>query len=153
MPSSSKKSGSTTKAKTGVQLSNADKLLWPKAKISKQDLLDHYELVWPRMEPFVINRPLSLLRAPDGVDGQRFFQKHASPGMHEAIATLRDPQDKQEHLTSAISTDWRPWFNWAWSNPYLGSEGRCNRNADQVVLILTPMRVFQPIRCVPLRLK
>jgi bifunctional non-homologous end joining protein LigD len=86
------------KAETDVQLSNADKLLWPKAKISKQDLLDYYGSVWPRMEQFVINRPLSLLRAPDGIGGQRFFQKHASPGMHDAISTLRDPKDNQEHL-------------------------------------------------------
>ena len=85
-------------AKTSVQLSNADKLLWPKAKISKQDLLDYYASVWPRMEQFIVNRPLSLLRAPDGIGGQRFFQKHASPGMHEAISTMRDPEDSQEHL-------------------------------------------------------
>ena len=84
--------------KTSVQLSNADKLLWPKAKISKQQLLDYYGSVWPRMEPFIINRPLSLLRAPDGVGGQLFFQKHASPGMHEAISVMRDPEDRQEHL-------------------------------------------------------
>jgi bifunctional non-homologous end joining protein LigD len=98
-PSTSvKPAADKTKGKTHVQLSNADKLLWPNAKISKQDLLDYYELVWPRMEQFVINRPLSLLRAPDGIGGQRFFQKHASPGMPDAISTLRDPQDKQEHL-------------------------------------------------------
>ena len=98
-PSASEKpAASKSKGKTDVQLSNAGKLLWPKAKISKQDLLDYYESVWPRMEQFVINRPLSLLRAPDGIGGQHFFQKHASPGMHDAIATLRDPQDKQEHL-------------------------------------------------------
>lgn len=95
---SAKPAAGKAKGKTDVQLGNAGKLLWPKAKISKQDLLDYYGLVWPRMERFVINRPLSLLRAPDGIGGQRFFQKHASPGMHDAIATLRDPHDKQEHL-------------------------------------------------------
>ena len=84
--------------KTSVQLSNADKLLWPKAKISKQQLLDYYQSVWPRMEQFVVNRPLSLLRAPEGVGGQLFFQKHASPGMHDAIGVMRDPEDRQEHL-------------------------------------------------------
>ncbi len=83
---------------TSVQLSNVGKLLWPKAKISKQDLLDYYGSVWPRMEPFIINRPLSLLRAPDGIGGQQFYQKHASPGMHPAIFTLDDPEDKQQHL-------------------------------------------------------
>jgi bifunctional non-homologous end joining protein LigD len=83
---------------TSVQLSNAGKLLWPKAKISKQDLLEYYGSVWPRMEPFIVNRPLSLLRAPDGIGGQLFFQKHASPGMHPAIFIMDDPVDKQQHL-------------------------------------------------------
>jgi bifunctional non-homologous end joining protein LigD len=84
--------------KTSVLLSNAGKLLWPKAKVSKQTLLDYYASVWLRMEPFIINRPLSLLRAPDGIGGQQFFQKHASPGMHPAIFAMDDPEDKQQHL-------------------------------------------------------
>lgn len=82
-----------------MTLTNPDKLLWPDAGVTKQDLLDHYEAVWPRMERFVANRPLSLVRAPDGVAGkQRFFQKHASKGMSEAIHTLKDPQDGEELL-------------------------------------------------------
>jgi bifunctional non-homologous end joining protein LigD len=85
-------------AKTSVKLSHPDKLLWPDEKVSKQDLLDHYALVWPRMEPFVVNRPLSLVRAPDGIHGQRFFQKHASPGMSDKIARMKDPTDGEEIL-------------------------------------------------------
>lgn len=98
IPEKASRRVNTSKAQTDVVLGNADKLLWPKAKISKQDLLDYYASVWPLMEPFIIDRPLSLLRAPDGIGGQRFFQKHASPGMHKAISTIKDPQDKQEHL-------------------------------------------------------
>ena len=79
-------------------LSNPDRLLWPQAGISKQGLLDHYKAVWPRMERFIVNRPLSLVRAPDGVEGQRFFQKHASKGMPELIVTMNDPQDGEELL-------------------------------------------------------
>jgi bifunctional non-homologous end joining protein LigD len=85
-------------ARTSVTLSNADKLLWPEAGVSKKDMLDHYELVWPRMEQFVVNRPLALVRAPDGIGGQRFFQKHASKGMHEAIRRFADPEDGEELL-------------------------------------------------------
>ncbi|TPK90273.1 DNA ligase D [Mesorhizobium sp. B2-4-17] len=85
-------------ARTTVKLSHPDKLLWPDEKISKQALLDHYALVWPRMKQFVVDRPLSLVRAPDGVQGQRFFQKHASPGMHEKIAKTNDPTDGEEIL-------------------------------------------------------
>ena len=98
MPVKRSKPERLTMPETSVQLSNAGKLLWPKAKITKQDLLDYYGSVWPRMEPFIINRPLSLLRAPDGIGGQLFFQKHASPGMHSAIFTMDDPEDKQQHL-------------------------------------------------------
>jgi bifunctional non-homologous end joining protein LigD len=82
-----------------VTLTSPEKLLWPEAKVSKEDLLGHYEKVWPRIEPFVVNRPLSLVRAPDGVDGQRFFQKHASKGMHEAIIRTPDPEDGEELLS------------------------------------------------------
>jgi bifunctional non-homologous end joining protein LigD len=82
-----------------VTLSSPDKLLWPEADVSKQTLLDHYKKVWPRIEPFVVNRPLSLVRAPDGIDGQRFFQKHASKGMHDAIIRTKDPEDGEELLS------------------------------------------------------
>ncbi|RTM07242.1 MAG: DNA ligase D, partial [Hyphomicrobiales bacterium] len=85
-------------AKTSMKLSHPDKLLWPDEKVSKQDLLDHYALVWQRMEPFVVNRPLALVRAPDGVQGPRFFQKHASPGMSDKIARMKDPTDGEEIL-------------------------------------------------------
>ncbi len=81
-----------------VALSHPEKKLWPDEGVTKQDLLDHYEAVWRRMEPFVVNRPLALVRAPDGVGGQRFFQKHASPGMHAAIRRMKDPQDAEELL-------------------------------------------------------
>ncbi|WP_274630317.1 DNA ligase D [Arvimicrobium flavum] len=83
---------------TSIELSNADKVLWPDTGNTKRDLLDHYERVWDRMERFVANRPLSLVRAPDGVEKQRFFQKHASKGMSDAIRVLKDPQDGEELL-------------------------------------------------------
>lgn len=82
-----------------VTLSSPDKLLWPEAGISKQGLLDYYEEAWPRIGRFIVNRPLSLVRAPDGIDGQRFFQKHASKGMHEAIIRTSDPEDGEELLS------------------------------------------------------
>lgn len=96
--SSSKPTKPSKKGTGSVTLSKPEKLLWPDAGVTKKDLLDHYEKVWPRMEPFVVNRPLSLLRAPDGVGGQRFFQKHASPGMHDAISKMSDPHDGEELL-------------------------------------------------------
>jgi bifunctional non-homologous end joining protein LigD len=85
-------------ARTSVTLTHPDKLLWPEAGITKQGLLDYYEEAWPLMEQFVVGRPLALVRAPDGVGGPRFFQKHASPGMHEKILRMADPKDGEELL-------------------------------------------------------
>jgi bifunctional non-homologous end joining protein LigD len=81
-----------------MTLTHPEKLLWPKAGVTKQGLLEHYEAMWPRMQRFVVNRPLSLVRAPDGVDGPRFFQKHASKGMPEAIHVMPGPEDGEELL-------------------------------------------------------
>ncbi|OBQ67191.1 DNA ligase D [Mesorhizobium erdmanii] len=97
-PASSDTGTSAGTMTTSVKLSHPDKLLWPEEKISKQGLLDHYARVWPRMEQFVVNRPLSLVRAPDGVGGPRFFQKHASAGMSDKIARMKDPTDGEEIL-------------------------------------------------------
>ncbi len=88
----------TSTVETAIKLTNSDKLLWSDEKISKQDLLDHYALVWPRMEKFAVERPLALVRAPDGVGGPRFFQKHASAGMSDKIFKSKDPEDSEEIL-------------------------------------------------------
>lgn len=73
-----------------VKLSHADKVLWPDVGLTKQGLLDYYARVWPLMAPFVVDRPLSLLRAPNGIAGHSFFQKHAGPGMNEAVHRRKD---------------------------------------------------------------
>ncbi|SFD61213.1 bifunctional non-homologous end joining protein LigD [Bosea sp. CRIB-10] len=98
-----KKVQRTTKARrkagpeTTVTLSNPDKPLWPDIGFTKQDLLDYYASVWERMAPFVTERPLSLLRAPDGVGGQVFFQKHAGAGLHKSVLRMKD-KDGEELL-------------------------------------------------------
>jgi len=60
------------------QLSHPDKVLWPTAGITKADLAAYLAAVADRMLPLVAGRPLTLLRAPDGVDGERFLQKNLS---------------------------------------------------------------------------
>jgi bifunctional non-homologous end joining protein LigD len=88
---------SVSREPTAVRLSSPDKVLWPDPGLTKQGLLDHYATVWPAMRPYVVDRPLSLLRAPNGIAGHTFFQKHAGPGMHEAVARLTD-KDGEELL-------------------------------------------------------
>ncbi|KQS72342.1 DNA ligase [Rhizobium sp. Leaf371] len=81
--------------KAAVTLTHPDRLYWPKEGVTKQGLAEYYAQVWPFMAPYVIDRPLSLLRCPDGIDGkQRFFQKHAWRGINKAIDQIKDPKDK-----------------------------------------------------------
>lgn len=72
----------------------SDRLYWPDEGVTKQALADYYAAVWPFMAPYVVNRPLALLRLPDGIKShQRFFQKHAWKGMNPHIEEIADPQD------------------------------------------------------------
>ncbi|MDR6872219.1 bifunctional non-homologous end joining protein LigD [Bosea sp. BE125] len=96
-PISTKPGAAPARAETTVRLSNPDKPLWPDIGLTKQDLLDYYATVWPLMRPFVVDRPLSLLRAPNGIAGHAFFQKHAGPGLNKAVATRKD-RDGEELL-------------------------------------------------------
>ena len=77
-----------------VSLTHPDRLYWPDEGVTKQALADYYAAVWPFMAPYVVNRPLALLRLPDGIKAQqRFFQKHAWKGMNLHIEEIADPQD------------------------------------------------------------
>jgi len=66
----------------GLVISHAEKELWPAAKpdpaFTKGDLARHYEAFAKRILPHVAGRPISMLRAPDGIEGQKFFQRHAN---------------------------------------------------------------------------
>ncbi|MBY5813326.1 non-homologous end-joining DNA ligase [Rhizobium leguminosarum] len=77
-----------------VSLTHPDRLYWPDEGVTKQALADYYAAVWPFMAPYVVNRPLALLRLPDGIKShQRFFQKHAWKGMTPHIEEIADPED------------------------------------------------------------
>lgn len=79
---SSKVSGS--QKVLGISISHPDKVLWPKSKfgaaVSKLDLARYYAAAAERMLPHVVQRPISIVRAPDGITGATFFQRHAMAG-------------------------------------------------------------------------
>ncbi|MBZ9791141.1 DNA ligase D [Rhizobium sp. 3T7] len=77
-----------------VTLTHPDRIYWPEEGITKQGLASYYARVWRFIEPYVTKRPLALLRCPDGIGGQRFFQKHAWKGMNSSIEQITDPKDR-----------------------------------------------------------
>ena len=58
-----------------IELSNLDKVLFPKSGLTKGDLVEYYRRIGATALPYYRNRPLSMHRFPDGIDAEGFFQK------------------------------------------------------------------------------
>jgi bifunctional non-homologous end joining protein LigD len=61
-----------------LKFTNLSKLYWPKEKITKRDMLNYYYTMVPYMLPYMKDRPQSLNRHPNGIDGESFYQKNVS---------------------------------------------------------------------------
>jgi bifunctional non-homologous end joining protein LigD len=64
-----------------LTLSNLDKVLYPAVGFRKSDVIDYYRRIAPSVLPHLAGRPPTLVRAPDGPDGPRFFEKNC-PSHH-----------------------------------------------------------------------
>jgi len=84
-PGGPQRKRSKSRERTVIQISNPDKLFYPEAGITKRDLATYYQAVAHWMLPHLQQRPLSLLRCPNGWSQQCFYQKNADRGAHEAI--------------------------------------------------------------------
>ncbi|MCG3122134.1 MAG: DNA ligase [Phycisphaerales bacterium] len=76
MPARSRNTADSDSLVAGVRITHPDRVLYPGAGLTKLDLARYYEAVATRMLPFLVGRPLSTVRCPEGIAGQCFFQKH-----------------------------------------------------------------------------
>ncbi|HYF60048.1 MAG TPA: non-homologous end-joining DNA ligase, partial [Burkholderiaceae bacterium] len=72
----------------GQRITHPDRVVDPSTGLTKLDVARYYEAVAGAMLPHLRERPVSLTRAPDGIDGERFFQKHAPAASIPGIALL-----------------------------------------------------------------
>lgn len=76
-------------AKLPIAVSHPEKLFWPAEGYTKLDLIKYYNEIFPKLEPYVKDRVLSLERCPDGMRGECFFQKQKPTGMPPRTPTKR----------------------------------------------------------------
>ena len=76
----------------GVGISHPDRVVYPANGITKLDLARYYDAIAEHMLPHVVGRPLSVVRVPDTIDGQQFFQRHLPEhgGLHN-VAEVEVP--------------------------------------------------------------
>lgn len=83
-----------------VTLSNRDKLFFPEAGLTKGDLIDYYQRIAQTMLPYLQNRPLTMQRFPDGIEGKNFYQQEISdyfPDWMDRV-TVRKEGGQVEHV-------------------------------------------------------
>ena len=74
------------KAASSVKVTNPQRVIDPSTGLTKLALVRYYESVAERILPHLLDRPVSLVRAPEGITGELFFQKHPEtrmPGLRE----------------------------------------------------------------------
>ncbi|HEX7615256.1 MAG TPA: non-homologous end-joining DNA ligase, partial [Thermoanaerobaculia bacterium] len=85
-----------------VLVSNPSKIFWPEEGWTKSNLIAFYARVFPKLKPYVENRPLSLERAPDGLGGEPFYQKEMPSSMPKGTPTVAVRHGKDRKVTNTV---------------------------------------------------
>lgn len=90
-----------------VRISSRDRVIFPESGQTKGELADYYTRIAPLMLPFVANRPISLVRCPQGRAKKCFFQKHDSGAFGKAVqqVPIREKDGGSEDYIYVESTD------------------------------------------------
>ncbi|MDP9123092.1 MAG: DNA ligase D [Pseudomonadota bacterium] len=134
------KSASLASAKASVRVTNPERVIDPTTNLKKIDLVRYYQSIADWILPHLKGRPASLVRAPDGIAGKLFFQKHDEsklPGLTQLGAELwpgHDPLlsvDSAEALVSAAQMNVIEFHTW-------NSLARNINKPDRVIFDLDP---------------
>ena len=85
-----------------VRLTHPDRVYWPDDGVTKRELAEYYASVWDWIKPHILNRAISLVRAPEGIEGETFFQKHIASNIKDSA--LRRAVPGKDHDVIAVET-------------------------------------------------
>jgi bifunctional non-homologous end joining protein LigD len=71
-----------------IKFTNLNKIYWPNEKITKRDMLNYYYQVAPYILPYLKDRPQSMNRHPNGINGKSFYFKDVTNTAPDWIETL-----------------------------------------------------------------
>jgi bifunctional non-homologous end joining protein LigD len=95
-----------------VTISKPEKQLWPEISLTKQDYADYLHAVAPDMLPWLHDRPLTMVRAPDGVEGERYYQKAAPTYAPSWVRTTRIPAPSAKRDVDYVVCQDLPTLTW-----------------------------------------
>ena len=88
-----------------VILTHPDKIFWPEEKYTKKDLFEYYKNISEYILPYILNKPHSLNRCPDGIEGECFYQKDIDYNLPPWLHTRKIfAESKNEYIDYLVCT-------------------------------------------------
>ncbi len=96
-----------------IQVSNLDKVLYPKVGFAKGQVIDYYIHIAPVLLPHLKDRPLTMKRYPDGVDGQFFYEKNCPSHRPNWVQTAKVWSEGNQRIMNYCLANDLPTLVWA----------------------------------------
>ena len=96
-----------------IQVSNLDKVLYPKAGFTKGQVIDYYIRLAPVLLPHLRDRPLTMKRYPDGVEGEFFYEKNCPSHRPKWVQTAQVWSESNDRMMNYCLVQDLPTLVWA----------------------------------------
>jgi len=96
-----------------LSVSNLDKILYPKVGFTKGQVIDYYIRVAPVLLPHLKDRPLTMKRYPDGVEGEFFYEKNCPEHRPKWVQTARVWSESNDRIMNYCLVNDLPTLVWA----------------------------------------
>jgi bifunctional non-homologous end joining protein LigD len=95
-----------------LRLTNLDKVYWPEEGFTKGQMIDYYSRIAPVLLPHLAERPLTLKRYPEGVDGEMFYEKNCPKHRPDWMHTAKVWSDGNDRFMDYCVVDDLPSLVW-----------------------------------------